>query len=62
MAEERKTDLDVCVCCGNPVPEGRMVCVACEEEDIKIAPKERKESPLKSLWGFSVRKRKSDEH
>ena len=22
---------DTCVCCGAPVPEGRMVCPACEE-------------------------------
>ncbi|MBP3392531.1 MAG: hypothetical protein J6L76_07080 [Clostridia bacterium] len=22
---------DVCVCCGNPVPEGRMVCPQCEQ-------------------------------
>ncbi len=21
---------DVCVCCGSPVPEGRMVCPTCE--------------------------------
>lgn len=62
MAEEQKTYPDMCVCCGSPVPEGRMVCFACEDEDIKIVPKERKESPLKSLWGFAVRRRKSDEH
>ena len=22
---------DTCVCCGEPVPEGRMVCPSCEE-------------------------------
>lgn len=35
---EEKTVLltsDLCVACGTPVPEGRMVCYACESE---IAP------------------------
>lgn len=26
------TEVDRCVCCGNIIPEGRMVCVACEKE------------------------------
>lgn len=24
--------MDYCVCCGAPVPEGRMVCWICEKE------------------------------
>ena len=24
------TDVDLCVCCGAPVPEGRMICATCE--------------------------------
>lgn len=24
--------VDLCVCCGEPVPEGRMVCIKCEME------------------------------
>ena len=27
------TDFDTCVCCGAPVPEGRMVCIDCERGD-----------------------------
>lgn len=23
---------DICVCCGRPVPEGRMICWSCENE------------------------------
>lgn len=35
-ASELRRDLalslaDTCVCCGAPVPEGRMVCPSCEE-------------------------------
>lgn len=26
---------DTCVCCGAPVPEGRMVCWQCEHKDWK---------------------------
>lgn len=24
-------DEDFCVCCGAPIPEGRMICVTCEK-------------------------------
>jgi len=43
--------MDRCVCCGEPVPEGRMVCPICEKnvledsETIKVHfPKAEKES------------------
>lgn len=26
-----KIPADICVCCGKPVPEGRMICWACED-------------------------------
>ncbi|MBP3391913.1 MAG: hypothetical protein J6L76_03900 [Clostridia bacterium] len=25
-------DVDICVCCGVPVPEGRMICPNCESD------------------------------
>lgn len=31
MSEIQENDLCRCVCCGRPVPEGRMVCYACEK-------------------------------
>lgn len=31
MEIESKTYPDMCVCCGAPVPEGRMVCRTCEK-------------------------------
>lgn len=24
--------IDICVCCGRPVPEGRQICPTCEKE------------------------------
>lgn len=27
--------MDYCVCCGNRIPEGRMVCPNCERKEIK---------------------------
>lgn len=29
---------DICVCCGKPVPEGRMVCYTCETGNQTMAP------------------------
>ncbi|MCD7884097.1 MAG: hypothetical protein LUI87_10425 [Lachnospiraceae bacterium] len=28
----KETWPDICVCCGKPVPEGRMICWCCEHE------------------------------
>ncbi|MCD7956964.1 MAG: hypothetical protein LUG93_14700 [Lachnospiraceae bacterium] len=28
----KETYPDICVCCGRPVPEGRMICWICEHE------------------------------
>lgn len=37
---DRYEGLDVCVCCGKPVPEGRMICIACE---LGISPEPAKQ-------------------
>ncbi|MDD6311924.1 MAG: hypothetical protein PUB08_00425 [Firmicutes bacterium] len=29
--------MDHCICCGSPIPEGRLVCPACEAEPEKIS-------------------------
>ena len=56
MKEERPvTQLtDICVCCGKPVPEGRMVCYACERESYTEAPaKSNKLSKvIRRIFGF----------
>lgn len=39
---------DTCVCCGAPVPEGRMVCGACEQLESKKA-KEKEQMDLQDL-------------
>ena len=36
---------DTCVCCGAPVPEGRMVCQQCEYANERAVP-ERKENEM----------------
>lgn len=35
-AKNRADNSDRCVCCGECVPEGRMVCKNCEEDAMKI--------------------------
>ncbi len=37
MKSETQTYSDLCICCGEPVPEGRMVCLACETNSNMIA-------------------------
>ena len=48
------TDVDVCVCCGTPVPEGRMICPKCESGE--QTPKEETEEFLEKLSESLVRK------
>ena len=31
MKNEQYGNTDICVCCGNPVPEGMMVCNVCNQ-------------------------------
>lgn len=40
MEEIRASSLysDICVCCGKPVPEGRMVCYSCETGKTSCVP------------------------
>ena len=38
MKPENNTYSDLCVCCGEPIPEGGMVCRSCEIGNIKITP------------------------
>ena len=55
MKPENNTDADFCVCCGEPVPEGRMVCISCEMNPKPVTPL-RQTKPikkLKKLFGFS---------
>ena len=35
MKPENNTNADFGVCCGEPVPEGRMVCFSCENQPIQ---------------------------
>ncbi len=43
---ERRSS-EICVCCGDPVPEGRMVCVWCENGN---KPKNTSQDFLDTLW------------
>ena len=55
MKPEHNTNSDLCVCCGEPVPEGRMVCFSCESQPIQnIAPIPDKSALiLKKIFGIS---------
>lgn len=28
--------VDICVCCGEPIPEGRMICWTCENKWMEV--------------------------
>lgn len=28
-------DVDRCICCGSPIPEGRLICPSCEQKEIQ---------------------------
>ncbi|MBQ4137103.1 MAG: hypothetical protein IJD67_03235 [Clostridia bacterium] len=40
---------DVCVCCGNPVPEGTMVCPECEKKKLEPWQKPKDEKQMNAL-------------
>ena len=40
---------DVCICCGEPVPEGSMVCAVCEHGEIFPAAKKHVEKAKKRV-------------
>ena len=48
MRSESQAYCDLCICCGQPVPEGRMVCYACETGGNTVAPS-RPERPVKGI-------------
>ena len=54
MKTETQTYPDVCICCGEPVPEGSMVCHACETESNIIAPSKpiRPQKGIRKILGL----------
>lgn len=60
MNAENNTNADFCVCCGEIVPEGRMVCLSCEMNLKPIAPSKQNKpvKKLKKLFGFLEERRK----
>lgn len=58
MNPKNNTNEDFCVCCGEPVPEGRMVCFSCESQPILSTSS----APCKSARIFKKLFRTSKEH
>ena len=56
MRPEDQTYPEVCICCGQPVPEGRMVCYACETGGGTVAPS-KPERPVKDIRKTLCRKK-----
>lgn len=52
MKSENKSHSDLCVCCGEPVPEGRMVCYSCETGSFNTAPCSEERLPLRRTLGL----------
>lgn len=48
----KNTYLDLCVCCGSIIPEGKMVCAQCEKQ-IYTNEKKNKKSKSISFFGKS---------
>ena len=36
---------DRCICCGEIIPEGRFVCIACEYKSLELAKKKEAKLP-----------------
>ena len=49
--------IDTCVCCGNYVPEGRMVCPGCEYANKNLHVKDKKTEILECLKKYHTGKR-----
>ena len=47
MKPENNTNVGFCVCCGEPVPEGCMVCLSCEMNPKPVTPL-RQTKPIKN--------------
>lgn len=54
MKTETIAEKDICVCCGAPVPEGRMVCRECETNPTRIV------HSTKSVKQSNKKERKED--
>ncbi len=55
MEEKITANTDLCICCGEPVPEGRMVCYACETGYTPtpvVRKPEKQKNGLKALLGL----------
>ena len=59
MKPENNTHDNFCVCCGEPVPEGRMVCLSCEMNPKLVTPlrQTKPKKILKKLFSFSKERR-----
>ena len=42
----KKSNVDVCVCCGNVIPEGVMVCYECKEQTQKNTNKAKNKGAI----------------
>ena len=47
--------IDRCICCGKPIPEGRQVCLDCEQMNSPVKPKPDKSEP-NELVNFCAKK------
>lgn len=61
MNTQSETYSDICVCCGKPVPEGRMVCYSCETESSKLAPSIPSNSISRIKKMLAIKKEHADE-
>ena len=54
MRPENNTNTDFCVCCGEPVPEGRLVCFSCETnpKPIVLPTQTKREKKFKKIFDF----------
>lgn len=61
MKPENNTNADFCVCCGELVPEGRMVCLSCENQPLQNTTPIPDKSALilKKLFGM-LKERKNE--
>ena len=62
MKSENNTNTDFCVCCGEPVPEGRMVCFSCESQPIENTTHTPNKSVLILKKLFGMPKESKNEH
>lgn len=61
MKPENNTNADFCVCCGELVPEGRMVCLSCEMDSKSIVPSAQIKPKKKIKRPFGLLKGRKNE-